>query len=92
MIGRHKSPISGIQRVVSVVAHHEIIILLEGVFVNFFSVNRNFPVFDLNILVMLVSLNHFSIIGNRGIVQYNGQPFRWNSQRAIIVTCPQQFW
>ena len=40
MVFRHKTPIAGVERVVAVVAHHEVIVLMERVLSNFATIYK----------------------------------------------------
>ena len=46
MVFGNESPIAAVGRVVTVVAHHPIIVELEGVFVGLFAVDEDFVAFN----------------------------------------------
>ena len=54
MIFRNESPVPGVQGIVPVVSHHEVIILLEGVAVNLLSVDEDHAfVIDLQVVLLV---------------------------------------
>lgn len=54
MVLGNETPIAGIERVVTVVTHHPVIIHLEGVFRRFLSVDVDFSVFHLQAVALVV--------------------------------------
>ena len=53
VVFRHKAPISGIQRVVTVIPHHPVVILTECVSGGFLPVYDEFPVFLLQSIIFI---------------------------------------
>jgi hypothetical protein len=54
VIFRNKTPVAGVQGVVAVIAHHEVVILFEGILGHFFSIDEEFAVFNFSVVIVVI--------------------------------------
>ena len=87
MVFRYESPVTGIQGVVAVIAHHKVVVLLERVLSSGFSVDDNVAILDLQGIVLIVT-DDALIEGQVVRADGNGDTFLRDPQRAEEVAGP----
>ena len=87
MILGNKSPVARVGRFVTIVAQHHVIIHFEGVGIGFFSIDIDFAVFDLQVVVFVVS-DRPLVNGQIFKGKFERSPFLGNPHRAVIGAGP----
>ena len=87
MVFRHKSPETGVSRIVTIVSHHPIVIHLESILVGLLSVDINLAILYLQVIAF-VSMDTTFV--NRQIIQRQCNRFSFlrNPNRTVVVGRP----
>ena len=88
VIFRYKAPEPRVLGVVSVITHHKVIILLEGILGDGFSIDDNLAVFKSDFIVIFVILNYISVKCNVLFVQLDRRSFSRDPNGAKIICVP----
>ena len=87
MVFWHKSPITRVGRIVTVVAHHPIVIELKGIAVGKFAVDINLSVLNIE-AIALIDLDRTLVDSDVANREMNSLALLRNPDRAIVVASP----
>ena len=88
MVFWHKSPEAGVERVVAVISHHEVIVLLKSVAVYQLTVDIEFTILNGHIIVAFVEVDGGLVQRNSFWCDVDGHAFVRNHQRTVKVGIP----
>ena len=87
MVFRHKAPVTGVGGLVAVVAHHPVVVHIEGIGVGLFTVDVDAVFLDFQ-FVALIGDDAAFVDGQVVLGQLDGGAFGRNPYRAVVVAVP----